>query len=760
MLNPLDVEQQYQNLRMTLSLPGTSFQRLRAVEEFLAGLTGEEPAFESYILDCLDHIPALVKELSRSGHDPEALRRVHDRLRLAAEGVQNGNALAGIREALEEFREIVAGLYAYGAAWGGLSGMLGIPVREQEKPDAHEGTGSRRVELTRMAEQSDDRNVREALERLCRVWDMAVKPQSGMAHVPVVERSLTEEHEGAGSLRRLTVKIFGESGDGRDAIHGDLAVFGVDREETGLTHVPMQAARSVLSNIEVALFEKHFSGQITFGNSHELHEGDSARLAAMTLLVCEILRYENRRIQYRLRPDAALTGSMNAEGSVLDVDGRSLGAKVTAAFFSHVETLVVPRGQAADAEEVLRELQMRYPGRHLDIVGVGHAREVFYDRRAIEQITISKPRHVFMRLWQRRMRVGGIALLLLMGLSLMRVAYGPIDNNPQLTAFHGGMLEIRNKSGGRLGAVALTKMTAQRAVLDPDEAHKLDCLSDVNGDGRNEIVFTLQHGLSDGGMDSVIAVASDCQSVLWTYEVRQRFTFPRRSEGNTGTYSISKVFGGDVDGDGSAEVVIGANHISSFVGIVAVLDGKTGHEKGLYIHTGHTIDLAAADLDGDNIAEILAVGKNNAFQLAFLACLDGRNISGYSVTQGVYTPEGLAPANEKAYLLFPETAVGLAFTSPSHAGNMSGSVVVNAESRQVLVGITDFVGLYDSQGEHVNATLNVIADFDLNIQSVQPGTSYDLVAEHLVRDGRLPHVPDEAYWRGWRSLVRTWKGKH
>jgi hypothetical protein len=760
MLNPLDVEQYYQNLRLTLSLPATSFQRLCAITTFLDGLSGEEPAFESYILDCLDQVPMLVRELSRAGYDPEVLRKVHERLCLAADSVQNANPMAGVREALGELRETVCGLYAYGAAWEKLRGMLGMPVREQDTTEPGRPAGSRRAVLTRMAEESDDHNVCETLERLSRVWDIAVKPHSGIAHVPVVEKSLGEEIKGVGSLRRLTVKIFGESGDGHDAIHGDMAVFGVDREETGLTEIPLQAARSVLRNMDSALAEKHFAGQITIGNGHELHEGDSARLAAMTLLVCGILRYANRRIQYRLRSDAALTGSMNANGGVLDVDTGSLEAKVTAAFFSHVETLVVPRGQALDAEGAGRELQERYPGRHLDIVGVAHAREVFFDRRVVEEVRLPMAVHLARSMARRKMPIiaalTSLALLFVAG----RLVFGPIDRTPADVEFLGNVMNVENRYGEVVSSVAVDVNTVAFQESQSKTSTFLPRFGVMCDDGKDSdaVVFIGCSRLDATSADEVRRWSIARQRYDWIWHPVPVVDFPRKNyEARGSAHLACLVAFAEVDTVPGREILVVSHHPNSFPGVLTVLDRHTGNPIAEYLHVGFINDIKLYDIDGDSIEEILLCGINNAYRMAFVAVLDPRRIGGCSPTKGEYVCASHQPAAEKYYVLIPRTIVGEA--SRLWKNNNAASIVIDQTCSQIIVRVEDALGNADSTGEIVMASLNYRFDSTMRVLTIAPGDTYDLLAEGLTKRGALQRKPDYAYFEAEKKKMRYWTGE-
>ncbi|MBN9121972.1 MAG: VCBS repeat-containing protein [Planctomycetes bacterium] len=102
---------------------------------------------------------------------------------------------------------------------------------------------------------------------------------------------------------------------------------------------------------------------------------------------------------------------------------------------------------------------------------------------------------------------------------------------------------------------------------------------------------------------------------------------------------------GDVNHDGTADVIVGAQRASGFV---AVFDGATGNvlsaRATLPGYTG-TIGVGSADLDGDHFADVL-VGANapGAPVLAF-GGRDGAMLSGFLATPGFSAPISLSGAD-------------------------------------------------------------------------------------------------------------------
>ena len=130
---------------------------------------------------------------------------------------------------------------------------------------------------------------------------------------------------------------------------------------------------------------------------------------------------------------------------------------------------------------------------------------------------------------------------------------------------------------------------------------------DLDGDGRNEYVFASEDA-------HVYAVGSTGEE-LWRFRCPR---YPKRS-GKLGQARDALI--ADLDGDGKAEVVVGANNIE-----LHVLDGTGKQLRSFHGSDSHTTfnNFSVVDLDGDGNSTILAFPSTGSFGYGLEFDLDGR----------------------------------------------------------------------------------------------------------------------------------------
>lgn len=759
MLNPLDIEQQYQNLLFALSQPAVSWKRAMRIIDFLDGLGTDASHYESYVLDALELLCPLLKTTGPVALSPEELRRPLEVLGHIGELLPAVATDERVTQAQDSLRVALCHALMYVGDVRALIAALDERYATDAPPWLGEISAEDRLDRRAMVQfiasrLSDAGSFASAcIKALLAQWKDPPADDADTVRVPVVERgfgSLPEESQGV--LRKVTLRITGSGAPAGDRLETAIAVYGAETIGNSLVEAPVAAARQLLNVAAPRLKHRTLTGVVTLDQHPALHEGDSAGLGIAALFYTAALRYANQRLVYRIKPGVALTGVIHPDGTVLPVEPASIVPKTRAVFFSRIDTLVVPRVQLGPVETEVRSLQARYPGRTLDVIGVAHLREVFFDLRIIRQQLVSRGAHLLRGAWRHRSMLAPLTIIVALVAVLVRMLVGPMDRNPVAAVYAGEHLFLMNSSADTLATLEVGPVTSvhARGIHGSYRFHTCVFL-DVDSDGTNEAIFIEKAWEGTGGVDLLRCWSIARQRFLWKIERRRSYAFPEKPEAGGTNYMMNGFALGDLNAAGRRELLLIANHSPSFPGVLTAIDPADGSEHGEYLHAGNIMDLVLVDVDGDGHNEVVGCAVNNAFNMAALFCLDARRIAGHSPDLPAYEPDSVPPANERWYLLMPRTVVGECFRSVRD-NNSALAVAVEAGNRSISVSVDDGAG----NGPPV--VLNYAFGFDFHIRHIAQGDTYDAMASDLVRKGVLRSVPDRRYFERLQKTIRYWDG--
>lgn len=755
-LNPLEVEQRYQELLLSLSLPATPYQRLASIASFLGYLGNAAAVYESHVIDVAERFRVSARTLAASGHAPALLEQIRTPLETGFRQCGGAMETPGVEAGLDRLRHLSALAHALVGGWEDMFGVLACQVPGGFDP-AVVPPGREGLRAIGEAIPSSDRPLRENIEELQRLLREEMEGIPHAAWFPVVERLADAGIPRSGALRQVNARIYSHSADGHDSITADVAVLGVEHAEGGLTDIPMCAVRGWLRRSGIA-DDEPMVGQVSFGGGQALHEGSSSDLAVAAVLACAVLRHNNERQQYRVRSGVAFTGGLDGEGNVLPVDGATLLLKVEAAYYSPVGVLVVPRGQMDEAEAHVQVLRSHHPRRLIEIVGVRALGDVFYDLRVIEPERASLPMHAVRVLWRRRSRtvalVSSTVLLLLGGWYVL----GRLDREPMRVAYEGDRLMVLNRYGAAITTIPVGEATVIQWEMfttpwDPQHGY---AFADVDGDGNRDIIYAQNDGARTGGSTELIARSLYNDRQLWARTISPDFDFPERPDSKAGFFNINDVVVGDVDADSIPDLFVASSHTPSFPGMVQRIAVGTGAVLQTYVSTGHMADITLADLDEDGSVELFLCGTNNAFNRAYIAMLDARAIDGCSPHTAAYRCVRPSTGNEKAYALLPRSILG-ATLGVDQKGNGALFVRVDSMKGEVTVCVNDNRGNATPVPVKEGIILNFVFDRNMDPVTIITGDSYDRIASWAVEQGLLPEEPSPAYRERLKRQIRLWR---
>lgn len=763
MPNPIAVEKHFQSVLAALAYSSSIRKRLLELGRFLDSLDDDYATYEPYLLELMQRLPDMIRTLEVAGCAPEPLHCLVKKLRALQTQMPALVAVEGLSAALDQVQQNVARLYAYAGNWQKSLALLdeGNTASWQTWLTAISNGcyQSPRASLRELREyaQRDHSEISSALDEMAGRWTPKCWVEENSVLAPVIERSLLQSNRAAeeGSLRCLTIQILGSAPGEHDEIDADVHVLNAPTA-SNILQASIEAGRRLLAETHPQLTGKYFAGRIKFESAPAMHEGGSANLAIAALFYCAATRYAQQRLQYRLAAHVAITGEVDDGGDVLPVDDETLAAKINAVFFSWVEYFVVPKAQFAMVEKLVTGLMQNYPNRGLTVIGVGHLREIFYDRRLAVRECAGIAKHIARKAWRKKFTVGGLATTGLLVLIIGKLLYGPLDKNPVSGEFVEESLLIKNKYGEQLDEILVGAPTVARANENLATRRLFAAFYDVDKDGANEVISLQEATRETDNINLIYCKSIVKDSVLWSAPLRRMLHFPNNSGTESDHFRPQSILAGDFDGDGAGEIFVIARH-DLFPSLVLKLDAKTGRELGDYIHAGHLEAMQAVDLDDDGITEILLCGINNAFRAACLVVLDPRFVAGQSPSTGAYVLEGYPPGLERGYMLIPKTIVGEALRYKSKYNRVDG-LEVQKSSKRLVVLLNDIFPP-DKMYLTVNsAKLLGFFKFDLQPESFGTADDYDLMAEKLFDDNQISRTPDKAYFEEYKKTMRYWDG--
>jgi hypothetical protein len=158
------------------------------------------------------------------------------------------------------------------------------------------------------------------------------------------------------------------------------------------------------------------------------------------------------------------------------------------------------------------------------------------------------------------------------------------------------------------------------------------------------------------------------------------------------------------------------------------------------------------DINNDGITDILLSGVSNSFKNACIAILDPRFISGRAPATTEYRAEGIPDALEMAYIRIPQTILGAAVKSAAQ-WNSAGYMEIYEHTKSFRVDVADA-----SVSDYLPG-LQYEFKFDLSLDNIRTGSTYDRVAKELFQEGRLKQYPDAKYFKEFEKKILYWDGE-
>jgi hypothetical protein len=265
-------------------------------------------------------------------------------------------------------------------------------------------------------------------------------------------------------------------------------------------------------------------------------------------------------------------------------------------------------------------------------------------------------------------------------------------------------------------------------------------IADLDGDGRNEVLFAPPPDQSATGTLPLICYAED-GSELW------RFT-PGRAvrtakEVFEPPYSIVAIATGRFGAGSGRRILVLANHDLYFPCQTALLssDGRLLRE---YWHSGQLNWLFPVDINRDGRDEVVLAGTDNAALQTTIVALDPATMDGASVESNpAFQLLGMKPGVELRRILIPRSCINIAarqFPNPIWARLTGDEIIVNLEQSR--------------RPSPDTASLFFHFNHDLRLRDIGLGSDFQALHEKMYRSGQLDHPFSDAELDRLRNEVR------
>jgi hypothetical protein len=336
--------------------------------------------------------------------------------------------------------------------------------------------------------------------------------------------------------------------------------------------------------------------------------------------------------------------------------------------------------------------------------------------------------------------------------AVINVAITKKDTNPAYVHYNTktDFIEVYNKNDEELWQ--LPSISLEGNWKDEREFNtKQTVVTDLDGDGANEVVSTVLLNAETPDRIGVLRVYDPKKRLLWMKQFVESFSYLNRQYSPYFTATVLNI--ADFLGNGKKEIIVSVGNTDRSPFIISRFDAN-GKELGQYWHFGHIGHTYEAMLSQNKKRVIIACGTNDTpdtvrDEFPVVAVLDPTKIVGEkksTASQGFDLPYSDA---ELLYIRFPESDMNESLLISSFVEFM---VRENEQTLQFNVRAN-----LPSGGEfrfHYFFSIE-----DMRILYVKSNSNTDRLHDHLVQEGKLKGKLDQSYLENLKNGVRYWDGK-
>ena len=498
----------------------------------------------------------------------------------------------------------------------------------------------------------------------------------------------------------------------------------------------VSAARRHLKTAQGLSEKARFRIDYSLGASAGRFTGESLGVALAVSAIGVLSREEGLRNRLEISPQTAISGALNEDGTVTQIDGEGLRQKIRRAFFSHIKHLAIPKEHLDDAKMVLNQLEPQYPNRHLELIGVGNLEEVLANATLVRTVRIPTLRYRAGWIWQRRRSplVQGATLLVLLSIFYL-VVKPKVDPNPQYVVANvaASSMDVYNRDSVRLWSdtfpCPLNEYPLTRAAV-----------ADLDGDGRNEVAYIPPSNQDCPPRDSLY-----CKNFDGTLRFKKACAISNQYLGDTAgvQYDLEWVHSAAI---GKKRIIVTEVAACSPIRSHIRLWDDQGKPLGWYINQGGSHLDMVEDFNGDGVPELYFLNFNNRVRRASLLVLSPDSVSGVSppyLGTGIPGVDTVQRGNQLAYITFPVSDVcgqdgRFLFNQPG--SYLAQSLEGNGVRRKNPGTLEVFIGECGPPYELIYEL-----DAHFRVVSCKPTDPFVKRRDDFVKAGKLPAIPWDVY---------------
>jgi len=587
-----------------------------------------------------------------------------------------------------------------------------------------------------------NKSVKEKLDHLLAILDgKDVQEKSAKLLFPLLGKVVTSfgTYEYA-SLEPVKVKI-------APAKHKNTFLFIPSRKKSDELEeqaiISFRLALQYLGNYR-SKFHKFHEVIIYFDNLEAEYEGRSLGIALTIGFISQLSELYNLPYLIHIKGNIASTGGLSQNGETSSLGENIVRQKIEAAFYSDIETIIIPSQDESFAKEKLKELKKYYPNRLLSTVSVENLTDLLNRRNLvaiIKQSPLVRSAKNIKKNWI------SVSLSLIIFLIVSFIWIREFDDNPSSYDSTEYSIRIINKNYRTLWNIPF-----RNSRKDPGNLERSFRILDVNNDGINEVLFVFDHNskYSDKSISEGLALLDYQGKIIWRRSFAKGITSKREVLSppyGTNMYD-TLIINNDLC------ILCGFNNSNSYVSAVYILNlRKNEVVSDTLWNSGHISDVRVVELNNDNEKELLILSCNNGLQKNSILHLNVDELRGQVPTTDEYKLQNIQDAKILGYFLFPNTDynqyLGYRWTSLKSRG-----MFMDNESK-----IVRFISLEagPENGEYIVYNWYYKKnEFDIAI-----GNELRVPRDSLVAHGKLPlpYTDTKEYRELLKSQIRYWNGK-